>query len=141
MQEKCVVCGHLCSTNAISCPSCGHPNPTEQLKSLTYRVEEKTTSWILVICGVVFLGWIFAPENKFYILLMLGLSAVALIIVFNFLIKCAINWERSLGIILAAPFMIWAFVSYEDKNYFHVFLAAIFSLPGFIIYLKNSDLK
>lgn len=141
VQHLCIVCGHKCSPAAKACPSCGQPNPTSPPKSLTDQIEGKTGLWILVIAVFVFLAWLFAPRDKFYIVLGLGIALALLIMLFGFLAKSIINWEKSIGYLLLTPFAIWGFISYHDKNYTHLAWAVLLSLPGLYVILKHSDDK
>lgn len=141
MQNNCVSCGNLCSTSAKFCPKCGHPNPTEPLKTLTEQVENKTTNIIISICGLVFLAWIFAPQNKFYLLFALGLIAISLVTVYGFLAKSAINWKRNLINLSILPFLIWAYFSYQSHNYLQMFLGILLAIPGIVIHFKHGNIE
>lgn len=139
VQNLCIECGHKCSPAAKACPSCGQPNPTSPPKPLTDQIEEKTGLWIVLIAAFVFLVWLFAPRDKFYIVLGVGIVIVLLIMFFGFLAKSIINWEKTIGYILMFPFVIWGMISYHDKNYMYLFFAAVLALPGLIIIFKNSQ--
>lgn len=139
LQNLCIECGHKCSPAAKACPSCGQPNPTSPPKPLTDQIEEKTGLWIFAIAAFVFLVWVFAPRDKFYIVLAIGIALAILIMFFGFLAKSIINWEKTIGYVLSAPFAIWGMISYHDKNYLHLFFAVVLALPGLFIIYKNSQ--
>jgi 4-hydroxybenzoate polyprenyltransferase len=141
MQNNCVSCGYLCSTSAKFCPKCGHPNPTEPLKTLTEQVENKTTNIIISICGLMFLAWIFAPQNKFYFLFALGFLSILLVTIYGFLAKSAINWKRSLINLSIIPFLILAYSSYQSHNYLQMFLGILLAAPGIVFLYKYGDIK
>ena len=91
MQNNCVSCGNLCSTSAKFCPKCGHPNPTESLKTLTEQVKNKSTqlstityagfrkrffaflidffiTWVIsIIIGVIILACLYFSPLQMYI--------------------------------------------------------------------------
>ncbi len=60
--QPCVICGANCSISAKTCPSCGHPNPTTPVPSITSQIEGFFTKLvfivIVVIAAIYFLRWL-----------------------------------------------------------------------------------
>lgn len=139
MQNSCVECGHRCSPAAKACPNCGQPDPTSPPLSLTNQIEGSTGCLVMLIAAFVFLTWIFAPSDKFYIVLFIGIGLAILIMLLGFLAKSIVNWEKSIGYVLVMPCLIWGMISYHDKNYGHLFLAVLIGLPGVVILLKSTE--
>ena len=60
--KHCVVCGASCSVSAKTCPSCGNPNPTKPVPSITSQIEgffaKLVFIVIVVIAAIYFLRWL-----------------------------------------------------------------------------------
>jgi len=60
--QQCVICGANCSVSAKTCPSCGHPNPTKPVPSITSQIEgffaKLVFIVIVVIAAIYFLRWL-----------------------------------------------------------------------------------
>ena len=138
---SCVTCGHPCSNSAKACPKCGQPDPTNLPLTVDEGIEKYRSLSLLVISLFVFVTWIFASTEKFYVVALVGLGIFVVICLLGFFSSLAINWKRTVGAILLFIPAVWGIESYKDHEYLKVFIVAILSLPGLYIYLVNLESK
>ena len=137
-----MTCGHDCSTSAKACPNCGQPDPTNLPPTSSEKID--TYSVFIYLGFVVFLllAWMLSSSTTtFIVVAVMGGIIFAFAIFSSFLAKAVINWERSIGYILFFPPAIWGFVTFNDQQYLKVLVAAILSLPGLYIIIKNKEDK
>jgi len=138
---SCLTCGHDCAKNAKACPNCGQPDPTNLPPTVYEKIEKYRVGSFLVIGLFIFITWLFAPEDKFFMVMIAGISIFVLIFFSGTLLYLIINWKRTIGIILFFIALGLGMEFYENHKYLKVFIAGIFSLLGLLITINNWENK
>ena len=138
---SCLTCGHECSKSEKACPNCGQPDPTSLPPTVYEKIDKYTNLSFLVIGLFVFITWLFAPEDKFFMVMLAGLAIWVLIFFSGVLLNLIINWKRTIGFIFSTIALGYGYSFYENHEYLKVFIAGIFFLLGVWIFGNNEENK
>ena len=140
--SSCLTCGHDCSKSAKACPNCGQPDPTNLPPTNSEKIDIYHVFICLGLLVFLLLAWVLSSSiTTFIFAAVIGGVIFALALFSTLLAKAVVNWERSIGYMLALPPAIWGFINFDDQQYLKVFIAVILCMPGIYIIHKNRDDK